>query len=62
MNNYERFLYWEGFRHGREWANSCNFGKDVLERAEAELMRLGITPLTPSSGSELLTAVKGVKL
>ena len=58
MNGYERFLYWEGFRHGREWANAVTFGKDVLEKAESQLMKRGVTPLTPANKDELVNAMK----
>lgn len=60
MNNYEKFLYWEGFRHGREWANSCHFGKDAMAKAEAGLMRIGITPLTPASTHDIVNAIREI--
>lgn len=61
MNGYDRFLYWEGFRHGREWANSCSFGKETLAKAEKTLMERGITPLTPASKDELVKAMEASK-
>lgn len=64
MNGYERFLYWEGFRHGREWANSCIPTKQQLEKAERRLMCVGITPLTyiNENAKETYTnAIMGVK-
>lgn len=58
MNGYERFLYWEEFRHGREWANACHFGKEVHEKAVRNLMERGITPLTPTTKDELVNAMR----
>jgi len=58
MNGYERFLYWEGFRHGREWANACIFGKETLAKAEKSLMKSGITPLTTATKEQLVNAMR----
>ena len=58
VNAYERFLYWEGFRYGREWANAVSFPSEVMKRAEANLWRNGITPLTPAGKDELVEAMK----
>lgn len=52
------FMYWEGFRHGREWANACSFSKETLAKAEKALMERGITPLTPTTKDELVNAMR----
>lgn len=55
MNTYERYLYWLGFRHGKDFANSCHFPEAVLDKAMRVLDGKMLEPLTKE---ELATAIK----